>query len=160
MGLVASGLLSLLGVPNVTSPPGNGASVSGTGFTVNYTLPPTCHYAVVQLRSSKTTPLASPAAPGSMHTEVLDWRVVVPFDSTQTRFFQFPSVVPQVLASDPTRTWTLTITAARIDSGLLLHPAVTREELYDRVVANWVGMQEVFREARAFSSATFAITLN
>ena len=133
-----------LPLPIVTSPLA-AATVPGTGFNVDFTLPAECHYGVVQLRSDNGT-------------EVRDWTVVVPRYATQAKFFLFPSVAPDVLIAS--RTWTLTVSAARIGSGLLIDPRLSYDETYLRVLSNWVGMGEADRVENGFSSVSFIVTTN
>ncbi len=83
-----------------------------------------------------------------------DWTVVVPRDRTEANFFTFSQNIPEVLVDDADRTWTVTVSAARIDSGPLVDPILEYRRTYVRILANWVSMKEVGREARAFSSVS------
>jgi hypothetical protein len=133
-----------LALPTITSPT-PGATLPKTGFPIKFILPPECHYGVVQVRSEKTV---------DGETDVRDWTVVVPRDRTQADIFTFSQNIPEVLVDDEDRTWTVTVSAARIDSGPLVDPILEYRRTYVRILANWAGMKEVGREARAFSSVS------
>ena len=91
-------------------------------------------------------------------TSVRDWTHVVPRYATEAKFFQFPTLTPDVLASS--RTWTLTVTAARIGAGFMIDPRISYDETYLRVLSNWVGMGEAERLENGFSSISFTLTTN
>jgi hypothetical protein len=133
-----------LALPTIKKPL-PGTTPSKTDFKIEFILPPECHYGVVQIRSEKTV---------NGGTDVRDWTVVVPRDRTQADIFTFSQKLPEVLVDDEDRTWTVTVSAARIDSGPLVDPILEYRRTYVRILANWAGMKEVGREARAFSSVS------
>ena len=134
----------MLVTPTVTSPSAGG-TVSGGGFSVGFIAPDAADYVVLNLRSETAT-------------DVRDWTVMLPEDRTQFLFHTLPSQAPQVLVAG--RTWTLTVTCARIDSGLLVHPSLKKSQRFARIQTNWVGMQEAVREVSVFSSARITLTTN
>lgn len=134
----------MLPVPVVTSHT-PGATVSSTGFTINFSIPQESHYVVLNLRSE---------TPG----DVRDWTVVVPWENDRFTFHEMPVEVPPLLV--PGRTWTLTVSCARIDGGFLRDPTLTKSETYTRIQSNWVGLGEAAREVSAISSVSFDLISN
>jgi len=130
----------MLDVPDIVSPL-PGAMVSSTGFTVQFTVPISTIYTLVQIR----------AATG---TEVRDWTAVLPASFDSFTFRLLPSQAAQPLAAG--LTWTLKVTAARIETGLL----VPLTDVYRRLLQNWVGLGPSEQEVNAYSSTSIQVSTN
>jgi hypothetical protein len=131
--------------PTVTSPT-PGGTIAASGFTVQLTSPANTTYTVLELRTNDNP------------DDVRSWTVVLPREATSFDFVTWQAGVPVLLVAG--RTWTFTATSVRIDSGPLAYPAFTEEDVYYRIVANWVGVKESDREIAAFASNAFSVTSN
>lgn len=127
-----------LAVPDITAP-APGAVVSATGFTVAYTVPAGTSYIEIELRSV-------------LGGETRVWHAVVPPVYASYTFRELPEQCAQPLTGG--RSWTLTVTAARIETG----PFLKQEEIYNRCTTSWVGLSEATREVNALSSTTIQVT--
>jgi len=130
--------VTLLGVPDITSPT-PGALVPATGFTVSYTVPTGTSYVEVELRSEVTG-------------ETRVWHAVVHPSYGSYTFRELSRECAQPLTAG--RNWTLTVTAARIETG----PFTRQEEIYNRCTTSWIGLGEATREVNALSSTTIPVT--
>lgn len=130
----------MLDVPDIVSP-APGATVSGSGFSVQFTIPISTLYTIVDLR----------AQTGS---EERVWTAVLPASIDTFEFRQLPSEAEQPLAAG--YTWTLTVTAARVETG----PLSNVTDAYRRVVQNFVGIGPAEREVNAYSSTSIQVTTN
>jgi hypothetical protein len=132
--------VSFLGVPDIVTPlPGE--TVSSSGFTVQFTVPPDTLYTVVELR-------------GQTAGEERVWTAVQPGTIDNFVFRMLPPQVPQPLA--PGLTWTLKVTAARVQTG----PLTMHGQPYRSISQNWVGIGASEREVNGFSSTAIQITTN
>lgn len=127
-----------LAVPDITAP-APGAAVSATGFTVSYTVPAGASYVEVEVRSETAG-------------ETRTWHAVVHPRYSSYTFRELPTECPQPLVAG--RTWTVTVTAARIETG----PFTLQEEIYNRCTTSWVGLSEATREVNAISSTAIQVT--
>ena len=118
-----------------------GAMVPASGFTVDYTGPISTLYVVVELRAE-------------MPTVTRAWRAILPASFTSFEFFTLPSQVANPLA--PGITWTLSVTAARVESG----PLFGFMDSYNRMVSHFVGVSAAERVVNAFSTTRITIITN
>jgi hypothetical protein len=130
----------LLGAPQVTAP-SNGSSVPADGFTVQFTLPSGTSYAVLELRSV-------------LAGDTRSWQAVVPPDQTSFIFPKLPAEAPNPLLAG--RTYTLTVSAFRIDTGPLLQSATPYRDLTTFLFS----VDAYERGVTAMSSHTISITAN
>jgi hypothetical protein len=127
-------------VPAILSP-APGAMVPASGFTVDYTVPISTLYVVVELRAE-------------MPTVTRAWRAILPASFTSFEFFTPPTQVANPLA--PGITWTLSVTAARVESG----PLFGFTDSYNRMVSHFVGVSAAERVVNAFSTSRITIITN
>ena len=128
-----------LPLPTLTAPL-DGATVPALGFAVDFTLPAGSMYATIDLRSDGT--------------EARLWTAVVPPTATQFQYVALPTQAQSPLVAG--RTYTLTLTSYRADTGFLLG----RTETYRDLVTYWVTIGAAERGVRAASSRTITITAN
>ena len=133
-------VVQFMDVPAILSP-APGAMVPASGFTVDYTVPISTLYVVVDLRAE-------------MPTETRAWRAVLPASFTSFEFFTPPTQVANPLA--PGITWTLSVTAARVESG----PLFGFMDSYSRMVSHFVGISAAERVVNAFSTSRITIITN
>ena len=136
-------------VPTVTSPT-PGGTIAATGFTVQLASPDDTMYTVLELYSETVI--------SASLTEVREWTVVLPPDTTSFSFVELPTGVPTPLIAG--RTWTFSATSVRVDSGPLLAPGLSGVTAYLNLCATWVGLKEADREVAAFASNAFTVTSN
>jgi len=129
-----------LDVPDIDSP-APGATVSATGFTVQFTIPISTLYTLIELR-----------AVGSSDERV--WSAVLPASIDSFTFRELPPESPQPIT--PGLTWELKVTAARIETG----PLSTVPDAYTRVTENWVGLSAAEQQVNAYSSTAITVTTN
>ncbi len=129
-----------LDVPDIVSP-APGATVPATGFTVTYTVPISTLYILVKLRSE--TP-----------TEVNDWTAILPASFNSFTFRELPMEAANPLVAG--RTWTLSVTAARVETGVLSVVG----DAYRRTIQNWIGIGPGDQQINATSSTSIQITTN
>ncbi len=125
-------------VPTITAPQANDPVAAST-FTVNFSLPPGSAYGVLRLRQEGANSLN-------------DWTVVVPPEDTVYTFRGLPEPAVTPLATGRFR---LSLTAARIESGLLTE----LDNPYDRIVARWFGLGLAERNVNAISTVEFDVFL-
>lgn len=133
-------VVQFMDVPAITSP-APGATVPASGFTVSYTIPISTLYLVVELRSE-------------LPTDTRVWTAVLPASISSFEFYTPPASAPNPLEAG--RTWTLTVTAARVENG----PIFGFTNSYVRMVTNFVGISAAERVVNAFSSSSITITTN
>ncbi len=129
-----------LDVPSIVAP-APGAVVSADGFTVQWTVPVSTLYVVVNLRAEN----------GAV---VRDWTAVLPASFDRFSFRRLPVESPQPLIAGTT--WRLSVTAARIETGVLSRV----RDPYRRILQNWVGITAAEREVNAFSTTAITVTTN
>jgi len=134
--------VELLGVPDITSPSPN-ATVSGDGFTVNFSLPKGALYAVIRLQSSTAG-------------ELRDWTAILPNGLSSFSFRQLPPEAAQPLVAG--RTWTLSVTAVRVEAGALASRIL--DEDYRKLLQHYVGLIPAERQSNAYSSTSIQVTTN
>ena len=127
-----------IAVPDI-SEPAPGAQVPASGFTVAYTVPAGTSYIEVEARSKN----------GS---ETRVWHAVVHPRYSSYTFRELPKECVQPLIAG--QTWTVTVTAARIETG----PFTKQEEIYNRCTTSWVGLPEATREVNAIASTRIQVT--
>ncbi len=129
----------MLAAPTITAPT-DGTSVPVDGFAVDFTLPTGTAYATLHLSS-----------PG---VESLEWTAVVPADRTHFEFVRLP-----IEASTPmlaARNYSLTLTAFRIDEGVVL----LQPDPYRELTNHWHAIGTGQRGVRALSAHTIQIRTN
>ncbi len=129
----------LSALPTITAPT-DGATVAADGFSVDFALPVGTLYATLQLTS-----------PGA---EALEWTVVVPGDATSFQFVRLPTEARTALVAG--RSYSLTLTAARADTGEVL----LQQDPYRELTNFWMSLGVGERGVRALSSRTIQITAN
>jgi len=134
----AGPVVRFLVVPDILSP-APGAVVSGTILTVQFTVPISTIYTLVELRA---------VAPGEERV----WKAVLPASFDSYTFRELPPQVAQPLV--PGLTYQLKVTAARIETGVLSE--VT--DAYRKILQNWVGIGISEREVNALSSTEITIS--
>lgn len=131
--------LGHLPLPDLTAPV-DGAMVPADGFTAAFALPPGSLYGVLEL-----------ASPGS---ERLRWVAVVPPGTVSFTFPRLPAQAPTPLVAG--RTYTLTVTAARATSGIVVQSL----DPYRDVTSFWHSVGAAERGVDAVSSRSVTITAN
>jgi hypothetical protein len=123
----------------VIGAPAPGAVVPAAGFDAVFAAPPGTDFVRVELTSGTAADARS-------------WRALLPGSATVMPFRALPERVPAVLA--PNRSWTLTVTAVRVDRGLLAEAA----DVFARLVPNGVSLGEGALGVSAVSSASVVVT--
>lgn len=133
-------VVRFLDVPDILQP-APGATVRATGFRVFFTIPISTLYTVVELRA---------VGPG----ETRNWTAVLP---ASIDYFDFRTLPPGVVNPlEAGITWTLTVTAARVETG----PLSLVNDAYRRMLQNYVGIGPQDREVNAYSSTSIQVTTN
>lgn len=130
--------VTLLGIPEIQTPL-PGATVDRNGFTVRWVVPFPALYVVVRLRAE---------SPAKVH----EWTAIVPSNLDSFTFRQLPAEAPQPL--QPATTYTLSVTAMRIQNGILS----TEQRAYQYTLTHYVGLGEADREVNAFSTMSIQVT--
>ena len=136
----AGPIVRFLDVPDIVSP-APGATVSSNAFTVRFTIPISTLYTLVELRSA-------------VPSETWVWRAILPASIDRFTFRELPPESAQPLVFG--RNYTLTVTAARVETGLLAGDP----DAYRRITQNWVSIGSATREVNAWSSTQINITTN
>lgn len=129
-----------LPVPDILAP-ADQATVPADGFRVDYTVPAGTNYLQLELRSD------GPAV-------TLHWLVVLPPDRTSFEFVRLPTQAATPLLAG--RSYQLTLTACRIDTG----PLLQRSLPYIDATSYWMSIDAYKRGVRALASRTITITTN